>query len=578
MCGHRAYFLSHGPSVAALGRGETAGARFSDSGCAFYNPALLAVISGPAAGCSYFPLEDGSQYNFASLLLPVSRAYRIGYSVVNLRSGNIELRQNINDSPQIATSMQTASLLSIAARPSFLHGVSLGMNLKYIDNDLAVKRAAATGIDAGIAGKFTWPPAVPGTEVSLGASISNAIEPTFTLAQVAERYPRMYRCSAAVCMPTMYRLTGSDSVAAYADLLSGDGSTTLFTGVEYAFLNRFCVRGGYYDEHYTLGAGGRFASLQIDYAADFSSFSQLHRFGLTWYWEPSKHGSLNDRALMDEARRQMNAARKLDRARNRAVRPLYKAAMKEYRNGRFLNATALFSDIILRYPEYEAARLYHGRIAHEMAATAEQNDSSADLEEVSYARGFIAYQGQKYPDALTEWDKTLQMNPNRTELNSYISSVRKRLDDQKRQAKEFQFDRTAAAMYGDGIARGAERKWVASIKQMESLIAFCSGNDFPEALRWTTRAREHISLMLKELCRTMAPQKKPMNDERLNAPDPESIDAAGADKRYNEGLVLYAQGKRADAARLWEIALRLDPDHAKARKALDKVREELSKP
>jgi tetratricopeptide (TPR) repeat protein len=49
-------------------------------------------------------------------------------------------------------------------------------------------------------------------------------------------------------------------------------------------------------------------------------------------------------------------------------------------------------------------------------------------------------------------------------------------------------------------------------------------------------------------------------------------DESGANKQYNEGLVMYAQGKYYDAERLWELSLRLNPNHKKARIALHKLR------
>lgn len=574
--GNRTHFLSHGPSVSALGRGETAGARFTDTGSVFYNPALLGSVSEAVAGCAHFPLVEGSQYNFASVMTPVSDVCSFGFSVVNLRSGEIELRQNIGDTPQAASTMQTASLLTFATRPPFLHGLSFGLTLKYLDIDLAVHRGAATGLDAGFACDIAGPPLIQGSEFSLGASVANAVEPSLTLSRIEDRYPRAYRASAAFCMPTLYHLTGFDTITAYSDLLSCDGVTDIAAGLEYTFLHRTSLRGGYYSGHWTAGAGLRFGPAQIDYAADLSPFDQLHRFGLTWYWERSA-GRSRDDSLMDEARRQMAESRKLDRARNKLAHPLFKAALKEYRKHRYLNATGQFRDIMLRYPEYDAARVYHARIVAEMTETAQLTDDTATLEEISYARAYQYYQAQKLTETLTEWEKTLQLNPNRIELIEYINALRDNLKDQKKREHESELDRQAAAMYADGQALSERKKLVASIKQMEVLIAFCSQEPFTGSFDWASRAREHIARMVKELSQSVAVPKKPEPHEQPKSPEADTIDTAGATARYSEGLVLYAQGKLADAARIWEIALRLDPGHLKARKALDKVREELSK-
>jgi len=45
---------------------------------------------------------------------------------------------------------------------------------------------------------------------------------------------------------------------------------------------------------------------------------------------------------------------------------------------------------------------------------------------------------------------------------------------------------------------------------------------------------------------------------------------AGAEKKYKEGLVQYANGKIFDAINLWEIALRMNPGHEKANNIIRK--------
>jgi hypothetical protein len=49
-------------------------------------------------------------------------------------------------------------------------------------------------------------------------------------------------------------------------------------------------------------------------------------------------------------------------------------------------------------------------------------------------------------------------------------------------------------------------------------------------------------------------------------------DEAMADKKYIEGLVLYSQGKYYEAERLWELTLRLNCQHQKAKVALHKLK------
>ena len=46
------------------------------------------------------------------------------------------------------------------------------------------------------------------------------------------------------------------------------------------------------------------------------------------------------------------------------------------------------------------------------------------------------------------------------------------------------------------------------------------------------------------------------------------IDEKLADKKYREGLILYAKGKYYEAERMFELTLRLNPNHQRAINAL----------
>ena len=48
-------------------------------------------------------------------------------------------------------------------------------------------------------------------------------------------------------------------------------------------------------------------------------------------------------------------------------------------------------------------------------------------------------------------------------------------------------------------------------------------------------------------------------------------------EHYNRGLIEYANGHLTKAIEAWEFVLRLDPDHEKAKKNLEKAKEELRK-
>jgi tetratricopeptide (TPR) repeat protein len=229
----------------------------------------------------------------------------------------------------------------------------------------------------------------------------------------------------------------------------------------------------------------------------------------------------------------------------------------------------------LNYPDYEPAIKYYERINSAMAVKAAEEQSS-DLENISYARGYVSYYAQKLPDAINEWEKVLQYNPKRTELNEYIVTARNYLKDQQRIEKEKRIEEEIKQLFADGVNNFDKGNWVASVKIMEKIRYICQEGTFGRALEWHQRAQGYIAKALKELSK-MASKKleaaKPAESKVSEA----EIDAPGAEKKYSEGLVLYAQGKLADAVRQWEIAVRLNPNHEKAQKAISKVKQELQK-
>jgi TolA-binding protein len=68
-------------------------------------------------------------------------------------------------------------------------------------------------------------------------------------------------------------------------------------------------------------------------------------------------------------------------------------------------------------------------------------------------------------------------------------------------------------------------------------------------------------------------KNEPSNEASQKTPPAESaVDENGAKEKYNEGLDLYAKGKYVEAQRAWEQTLRLDPNHSKAKVALNNIK------
>ncbi|MFA5779207.1 MAG: hypothetical protein WC947_03640, partial [Elusimicrobiota bacterium] len=232
------------------------------------------------------------------------------------------------------------------------------------------------------------------------------------------------------------------------------------------------------------------------------------------------------------------------------------------------------TEILLKYPEYQLAKDYYAKIIADMKDTA-VDQRTTDLEKLSYARGYISYYDQQLPDALNEWEKTLQINPKREELENYIKYVKEKLKDAGRLAKEKEIEEKIKRLFDEGLNNFSRKSWVGCIKKMENVQQICKDEPFPKSLEWHGKAQEYITKAVEELSKLAA--KEPAVKPAYSVPveEKEEIDLAGAEKKYSEGLVLYAQGKLFDAVKKWEVAVRMNPTHEKAQRALEKAKKEL---
>lgn len=577
-------FLSHGPSVSAYGRGETGGAFFEDNSSAYYNPSLLAEAKSNGAVLAEHTLFDGSAYSYAGFNEALKNGQcSIGASVINLQSGGIQLMENINSAPATTSTNQWAFYLSYAKKLKKLFGLNVGVSAKYIYYDMYKYTGGGLGADIGLSKEFKGPVVFGNkSRIAAGLSVLNIIPPSVTLISEAETLGAIYRLGGAFFLPVFYRTVSHDTVSLFIDASLRENMLTPAFGAEYTFVQKYVLRAGYFADNPTIGAGLKLKEFKVDYAIDFGELTIINRFLVEYRWKRGKTKaeaaksvkSAPDDSLMQEAKLALKNNQIDNDKLDALVDPLFKDALKDYKDKCCLMAADKFRDIMLKYPQYENAGFYYMKITGDMDEDSRKSLDS-DFEKVSYARGYVDYRGQKYNDAVNEWEKVLQMNPGRKELEDYASKVKAYLKDIERIKKEKEIEGRVSAVFDEGKADFDAKKWIACIKTMEKAQAVCKNEPFTSSFEWNSKAQGYIDNSITELSKiAYAKSEKKAAAQAEKQPEPE-IDVQGSDKKYNEGLVLYAQGKTEDAIRMWEIAIRLNPGHEKAGKAIEKAREEL---
>ena len=580
--GNRANFLSHGPSVEAYGRGETGTALYTGVDSFYYNPSLLSFSKVFTMDSSYYGLFEGSKYMYLGVGFPLKNNIYMAISGISLMSGDIELRNNINDIPQKANASSSLYTLSIAKEFKKLYSLNMGLNLKYIYEDMYVNKGSAYGIDFGVSKEFIGPEISDSkSKINIGFAVQNVLQPALKLDSEEEQFAQVSRLGIAFLLPVYSRAFSNDILGIFSDLVYQDSYAGYYGGLEYKLLDAYTFRAGYFNEHTTLGAGLKFNNFCLNYSIDLMDYASFNRFGVT-YFIPKKEKTqvviiagkktkINN-SLMKEAKEAVRESRRIKAQMQKDIKRLFNSAKNDYKKERYLKASEKFGEISLKYPQNTAAKDYYDKITNLMEKESKDSEA-ADLARQSYAKGYVSYNTQKYSDAVNEWEKFVQITSKNDEVSEYITKTKIYLNDMERQAKERKVLDRAAMLFESGTESFNSGMWVGCIKKMEDIQELCKTEAYQSLMQWKEKADDLLQKALKELSRTVSVKHETVKPKAIVQEI--EINVEGAQKKYNEGLILYAQGKISDAINIWEITLRLNPSHEKASKALQKAREEL---
>ncbi|MCL1972209.1 MAG: autotransporter outer membrane beta-barrel domain-containing protein [Endomicrobia bacterium] len=259
--------------------------------------------------------------------------------------------------------------------------------------------------------------------------------------------------------------------------------------------------------------------------------------------------------------------------KDKSARKEFNKAKRLYNKGEYLRATDMLSEIIASYPDFKLPVQLYAKIQDDMNNTADSREEP-DFSKITYAKGYCSYYKEEYNNALTEWDKYILFAGKNKELLEYIDKVKNLLNFKDFVNREAELDAKANEMLNEGIKKYKAARWMLCIRDMETLQKFVTENKFSGTDEYYIRAKEYIDLSVNELAKTIKKAEK-KEDKKPDPQDVEKkpeIDEAASDQKYNEGLTQYAQGKYLEAERTWELTLRLNPNHQKAKIALSRLR------
>lgn len=168
--------------------------------------------------------------------------------------------------------------------------------------------------------------------------------------------------------------------------------------------------------------------------------------------------------LMKEAKKALKEARKQKTRRNKEIKPIFKSAKDDYARKNYIWASNKFMDILLKYPDFEKAKVYYDKISNKMSNIANK-PNFASFEQISYAKGYVAFQEQRFEDALCEWEKVLEINPEREEIKEQILKVKTYLKNAELIENEKKLEQLVKTTFEQGKADYDSKNWISCIKK-----------------------------------------------------------------------------------------------------------------
>ncbi|MFH1714633.1 MAG: hypothetical protein ABH857_00340 [Elusimicrobiota bacterium] len=584
--GYRRHFLSYGPSASASALGESYTALGHDGTVSYYNPALLTTLSGYQTSVSNWFLYDTARYSFAGFSSS-NEKQAFSISGIQFLRDNIEVRTNIYDEPTNTKNSQLA-IFGAYARYIEKYKLHTGLSLKYLNYEMYTYTSTGFSLDLGFAKDIYFRKNEIGKEfrIASGLRIQNIIQKPIKMIEEEEKMPFGVILGLGLSTTLFNRYSEakdrivSDRITFVIDLGMVDSVFEYSGGLEYSYKGFAHLRGGW-KEGLTGGVGFTFGDLNINYALLVKEFTSFNKVDVAYRFGPKGAESIKpknveikqnrDLGLMKEAQRILSESQAEEADREKKFNILFKEAKGYHNAKKYLKATDKFREIMLYYPEQTKVQSYYDEIKKTMKAQAE-NEMTTDFEKLAYSKAYMNYINQNIGNAVNEWNKVLQFNENQKEVKEYKEWGEKYLADTAQLEREKELEAKVKAEYGSGTAQYDEKKWISSIKTMEGVQSMCKKNPFPRALEWNDKAQEYINKALEKLAKSRVVRNEQKDVVKEAQP---KIDKEGADKKYREGLVSYAHGKTSSAIQLWEIAVRLDPGHDKAWKAIDRAKEEL---
>lgn len=260
-------WLARYASPRAVGLGGASVAVADEAQASLWNPAGLSWLRRNAVQVTSTKLFDDTSVNGFAFARPSSSMPSLGLNILNLKSGEFERTNDLNEN--LGTFDEGDLVMALTIAQALSPDWSLGANLKLARQSVEDFSGSGFGFDLGVMGRLT-------DGLMIGASALNLGGPSIKLREKDESYAAEIRGGVAYTM-----LEGRSRTTAEVGHRDGPGAQAR-VGTEFR-IQSLALRVGYYIDNIAAGFSYGFKNgLQFDYGMSDHELGMIHRFGLNY--------------------------------------------------------------------------------------------------------------------------------------------------------------------------------------------------------------------------------------------------------------------------------------------------------
>ncbi|MBA3066530.1 hypothetical protein KJ633_03530 [bacterium] len=531
-------YLRGGIGARHLAMGRTGVSYPSGAEAMYWNPAALAGMSSFEGMLSYNMLFADTYEFFAGEIIPTQWWGNFGVGILRLGVRDVEGWNAQNLSTGKIENENSAYFISYG-NSGYASPLELGATLKIAHHNVAGYTDKGFGFDFGARYTFF------SRSISVGAVYRNLLGPSIRLISEEERYPPSFALGVS-------GHAGDFFLSSDGTLSSGE-NIKLAMGAEYRRYAPFFFRFGLNDTEISSGFGYEFKAWKLNYA-----------YALHSAWSEN----LGSSHRIDLSRSFSGNLQKFKAGANKEITRAFKKSRRFARKGKLFYAVDAARKTLELDNQHEDAA---GLIRRLYTESKEGIDSGkiTKFEDVSYARGIIAYIDNDMPVTLNYLKQNLNLEPSNNEVRDTINQInaailKKRMEDEARD----KFQKIDQYM-NDGIYLYSTEDYATAAEKFKLLLQLDPDNK--DAARYLELCRIAIQELMDKNKPKPAPVAAPRKEQPKEEKKPEKkfeVDIEKAEALYTDGLVEYSLGRIKNAIYYWQMAIKYDPNNRKIKKAI----------